>query len=197
MITNQEKKQLNLEKNQISEKKKRIIRQKGLISEEMGEVSAELTVRSLLGKDGHDYKMLRADLIGRGKNHEFDQIYQSRDGSILIVEAKGGGSPFGAKRDSLGQLVQQGTPEYTQVTIHGMFERVRKYRESPDYNTDPHFTQEVDDLTTTLIRIGSTDPRKIDYIGIRQNIKSNGDIKSTSEVKFFSNDSQSGEFRVK
>ncbi len=58
-------------------------------SEAMGELAAEAWINGNPGKFP-DAKPLYAPTRGGGKTGEFDQIYQTSDGRIIIIEVKGG-----------------------------------------------------------------------------------------------------------
>ncbi|PIE44215.1 MAG: hypothetical protein CSA50_01675 [Gammaproteobacteria bacterium] len=59
---------------------------------------------------------LYASTRGDGKAGEFDQIYQTSDGSIIIIEAKGGNGSLGSRRIGVKNF-QQGHPKYHKDVI--------------------------------------------------------------------------------
>ncbi|MFI0962627.1 hypothetical protein ACH4S8_14665 [Streptomyces sp. NPDC021080] len=88
-------------------------------------------------------------------NNRFDQVYKTKDGRYVVVEAKGSErASLGVRKGRSGQLVTQGTKEYFQTILKEMDKRaVRK--------SDPAEAALAEELDTALTR------GKVDYILVK------------------------------
>ncbi|MGQ4271359.1 hypothetical protein [Nocardiopsis changdeensis] len=105
------------------------------ITEDFGERSAEVAVREQFNGSSPDRPMLSEngpvempDTVPRNGNHQFDQIWRTQDGGIVVVEAKSSqGTTLGSRLvpDGNGGVkrVSQGTEEYFQSILEAMERR--------------------------------------------------------------------------
>ncbi len=63
---------------------------------------------------------LDVDGVPPGKQGKFDRIYESPEGEIHVIEAKGGGTVFGARTTNIGEVAQQGSKEYRDDIINNL-----------------------------------------------------------------------------
>ncbi|WP_299015221.1 hypothetical protein [uncultured Photobacterium sp.] len=105
---------------------------------------------------------LKSDYPGLNmKNNQFDQVWQTADGKIIIVEAKGGSSTLGSRLNANGELrVQQGTPEYKDSVINTMEQWYKKNRSNPDKNGMQQFKDTLTKLKDESI--------ELEYIVVKQ-----------------------------
>lgn len=97
---------------------------------------------------------------------EFDRIYQAPDGTIRIVEAKGGSSPLSGRKTPEG-YAQQGTVQYYESILSAM---------------DNSGKIELENLANT-IRIAKQNG-KLEYWLIRQDFDNAGNLKDIYANKF-------------
>ncbi|MFC3262151.1 hypothetical protein ACFOR8_25660, partial [Streptomyces xanthochromogenes] len=65
-------------------------------------------------------------------NNRFDQIYETKDGRYLVVEAKGSKTAsLGTRKGLTGRRVTQGTREYFETILKEMDKRAKKAKGSP------------------------------------------------------------------
>ncbi len=90
------------------------------LSEQIGEVASMAAIEGMIP----GAEQLPSALPGDGKQGQFDLVYRGPDGTIYIVESKGGSAELGTKKgtDAEGNDVdlQQGSPEYLKSIIENM-----------------------------------------------------------------------------
>jgi hypothetical protein len=92
------------------------------LSEQIGEVASMAAIEGMIP----GAKQLPSALPGDGKQGQFDLVYRGPDGTIYIVEAKGGSAELGTKKGTDANQnpvdLQQGTPEYLAAILKNMEE---------------------------------------------------------------------------
>ncbi|MBK9451071.1 MAG: TNT domain-containing protein [Bacteroidetes bacterium] len=88
------------------------------ISEQIGEVSSMAIVEGKI----EGAEELHSSIPGNGKSGQFDLVYRGPDGTIYIIEAKGGDAGLGTKTvidPATGEemVLQQGSPEYRDAIL--------------------------------------------------------------------------------
>lgn len=63
-------------------------------SEEWGEEAGRIYVK----QNYPDATSLKANLLNKSKQGQFDQIYQTKDGKLIFIEAKGGNASWRARK---------------------------------------------------------------------------------------------------
>ncbi|WP_406839345.1 hypothetical protein ACICHK_30365 [Streptomyces sp. AHU1] len=67
-------------------------------------------------------------------NNRFDQVYKTKDGRYVVVEAKGSErAGLGVRKGHSGQLVTQGTREYFETIVQKMKDRARKNNDAAEW----------------------------------------------------------------
>ncbi len=90
------------------------------LSEQIGEVASMAAIEGMIP----GAEQLPSALPGDGKQGQFDLVYRGPDGTIYIVESKGGSAELGTKKgtDENGNAVdlQQGTRQYLEAIVQNM-----------------------------------------------------------------------------
>ncbi|ADB40286.1 hypothetical protein [Spirosoma linguale] len=133
---------------------------RGDISEQLGEKAADAYAQS---------KGWGTQLCAEcaGLQGEFDRVYLASDGTIRVIEAKGGTSPLGGRKTVNGLYVQQGTREYFDSIVNKM-----KSSSNPE-------------VRRTAATIENTPSSKIEYWLVRQDFNPDNSLKSIWANKFF------------
>ena len=101
-----------------------------------------------------------------GRQGEFDRVFQKADGTVIVVEAKGGNSLLGG-REVAGGYAQQGTTQYRDGIIQKMVASP-----NPDVSA-----------TGTKIRNARRDV-KLEYWEVRQGFDTNGNLVDITVKRF-------------
>jgi len=119
---------------------------------------------------------LNTKLPGNGKQGEFDQVYITDDGKVLIMEGKGGNATWGS-RIAGEERAQQGSAKYMDSVIDNYTEQMKRLTKDPRYGKvgEEAFTKQVEGIEDMLdeLRIAK-DNEIIKYIGIQQKANDNG-----------------------
>jgi hypothetical protein len=87
----------------------------GRISEMLGEVGADQWVKKV-------FPVAERAYWGKGSG-VLDLAYLLTDGSILVIEAKGGGGKIGTRRIAAGAMAEQGSAAYLRSVLENMLTR--------------------------------------------------------------------------
>ncbi len=136
-----------------------------LASEALGEEAARIYVK----QNYPDATPLASKLPGKGKQGQFDQVYATEDGKVLIIEAKGGNASWGS-RSAGKDRAQQGSEKYMNSIIKNYQVKLRNLTKDPRYIAgDEDFVKQVKDMK---IMLKSLNDSKLDgtleYIGVQQ-----------------------------
>jgi hypothetical protein len=143
------------------------------LSESLGEQAALFVLHSELGKAKAEYDDKNLFLFA-GAN-VFNMVYVDPKGAIFVLEAKGGKSQCGDRKNpgfpfnGLPQTVTQGTPEYLQVEAQVMA------------NSKDHQAQAVGNL---ILKNLGKNPSVVRYIGVRAPYSSSGQKLYNPEMIF-------------
>ena len=119
---------------------------------------------------------LNTKLPGNGKQGEFDQVYITEDGKILIMEGKGGNATWGSRKAGTDRA-QQGSPEYMDSVIKNYNDKLRILTKDPRYGKvdEEAFTKQVEGIEDMLDELEIAKENKaLEYIGIQQKANDNG-----------------------
>ncbi|GAA75579.1 hypothetical protein PMAN_b0256 [Pseudoalteromonas marina] len=137
-----------------------------LASEDLGEEAARIYVQ----QNYPNAKPLNTKLPGNGKQGEFDQVYITEDGKILIMEGKGGNATWGSRMAG-EERAQQGSAKYMNSVIDNYTTKLDTLTKDPRYGKvgEEAFTKQVEGIQDML---DSLEDAKLDgtleYIGIQQ-----------------------------
>ena len=136
-----------------------------LASEALGEEAARIYVK----QNYPDATPLASKLPGKGKQGQFDQVYITEDGKVLIIEAKGGNASWGS-RVAGEERAQQGSEKYMNSIIENYSEQSKSLMKDPRYIAgDEDFVKEVESIQDMLDEIEiATKSQQIEYVGIQQ-----------------------------
>ncbi|RCU49493.1 hypothetical protein DU002_11260 [Corallincola holothuriorum] len=151
------------------------------ISEKMGEVSAE----GVMKVEYPDFKRVKSNLPGNGKQGQFDQIYHNpKTGEIIVVEAKGGGATRGVRKGLDGKYAEQGTKAYRDSIIHNMNKKLNTALDDPRYGVDDKYTRDIDQLDDTVSKLNKAQLNDDSIISkqVSQRLNSDGSLKPTAEL---------------
>lgn len=153
-----------------------------LASEDLGEEAARIYVQ----QNYPNAKPLNTKLPGNGKQGEFDQVYITDDGKVLIMEGKGGNATWGSRKAGTDRA-QQGSAKYMDSVIKNYNDELRTLTKDPRYGKvgEEAFTKQVEGIEDMLdeLRIAKR-KQGIEYIGIQQKANDNGLIE-TIDVSIF------------
>ena len=132
--------------------------------------------------------------LGGAKSGQFDKIYYDEStGKLVIIEAKGGGSPLGGKmvthkangqKINTPQKFQQGTKEYRDALIWNYKEQFKLAKKAVEKNEPGAISQvELDALEKTIDALERPD-LEIDYYLVRQKVNTDGSLGDISVSKF-------------
>ncbi|WP_063704421.1 contractile injection system protein, VgrG/Pvc8 family [Pseudoalteromonas gelatinilytica] len=136
-----------------------------LASEALGEEAARIYVK----QNYPDATPLASKLPGKGKQGQFDQVYATEDGKVLIIEAKGGNASWGS-RVAGEERAQQGSEKYMNSIIENYTSKLDTLTKDPRYIAgDEDFVKEVEGIQDMLDEIEiATKSQQIEYVGIQQ-----------------------------
>ena len=136
-----------------------------LASEALGEEAARIYVK----QNYPDATPLASKLPGKGKQGQFDQVYATEDGKVLIIEAKGGNASWGS-RSAGKDRAQQGSLEYMDSIIDNYTSKLDTLTKDPRYLAgDDDFVKEVQGIQDMLDEIEiAKELKSLEYIGIQQ-----------------------------
>ncbi|MDN3381030.1 type IV secretion protein Rhs, partial [Pseudoalteromonas sp. APC 3893] len=153
-----------------------------LASEDLGEEAARIYVQ----QNYPNAKPLNTKLPGNGKQGEFDQVYVTDDGKVLIMEGKGGNATWGSRMAG-EERAQQGSGRYMDSVIDNYTTKLDTLTKDPRYGKvgEEAFTEQVKKLRKTVKKINSSKlDESLEYIGIQQKANDNGLIE-TIDVSIF------------
>ncbi|UDM64206.1 hypothetical protein KIJ96_19640 (plasmid) [Pseudoalteromonas piscicida] len=151
-------------------------------SEELGEEAARIFVE----QNYPGATPLRSKLLTDGKQGQFDQLYQTEDGRLLVIEAKGGSATWGSRMAGK-RRAQQGSREYMDSIFKNYEDKLREYLDSPNFGSDKHevFTNQVEQLEDMIDAYKSSKlTESIDYIGVQQRVRDNGLVEVIDITEF-------------
>ena len=143
-----------------------------LASEDLGEEAARIYVQ----QNYPNAKPLNTKLPGNGKQGEFDQVYITDDGKVLIMEGKGGNATWGS-RIAGEERAQQGSAKYMDSVIKNYNDKLRILTKDPRYGKvgEEAFTKQVEGIEDMLDELEIAKENKaLEYIGIQQKANDNG-----------------------
>ncbi|MGF1723825.1 hypothetical protein [Photobacterium nomapromontoriensis] len=145
----QEAKKLSQSQSLTYNQRKYYIAKQTLYSEQLGELAAE----GYMKKQYPGATRLKSDYPDSGmKKNQFDQIWQTADGKLIIVEAKGGTATLGTRTvTSINKRAEQGTPEYKDSIIDAMEDWYLRNRKKKDSEGMRKFMQTLDLLQKIVI----------------------------------------------
>ncbi|PIE44630.1 MAG: hypothetical protein CSA45_06020 [Gammaproteobacteria bacterium] len=123
-----------------------------------------------------DAKPLYAHTRGNDKRGQFDKIYQTSDGRIIIIEAKGGNGTLTGRKIG-GENVQQGHPDYRKDVIKNYSKQFERAKKDPNVSPEDYAKmQETNEaLQATLDPKNGDSPKfVVEYYVVRQTIDKNG-----------------------
>jgi hypothetical protein len=133
------------------------------LSEQIGEVASMAAIEGMVP----GAEQLPSAFPGDGKQGQFDLVYRGPDGTIYIVESKGGSAELGTKKGKNAQGnevdLQQGTPEYLEAILTNM-ERVAA--DTGD--------RKLRDTAREIRNAMASTPPKIQYLHASQKIDADG-----------------------
>ncbi|MFD5519786.1 hypothetical protein [Streptomyces sp. NPDC127066] len=99
-------------------------------------------------------------------NNRFDQVYKTKDGRYVVVEAKGSErAGLGVRKGHSGQLVTQGTREYFETIVQKMKDRARKNGDTAEWNLARKLSEalKADNVDYVLVKAQSNGPKYAGY----------------------------------
>jgi hypothetical protein len=119
---------------------------------------------------------LNTKLPGNGKQGEFDQVYITDDGKVLIIEGKGGNATWGSRMAG-EERAQQGSAKYMNSVINNYTTKLDTLTKDPRYGKvgEEAFTKQVQGIEDMLDELEIAKENKaLEYIGIHQKANDNG-----------------------
>ncbi|WP_036958381.1 hypothetical protein, partial [Pseudoalteromonas piscicida] len=122
---------------------------------------------------------------------QFDQLYQTEDGRLLVIEAKGGSATWGSRMAGT-KRAQQGSRAYMDSIFKNYEKKLIEYKADPKYG-DPNeakFNEQVKELNRMLehykdmIKMDGIIDDPIEYIGVQQKASDAG-IKGAIDATIF------------
>ncbi len=137
-------------------------------SEALGEKAASIYVK----KTYPGATPLKSNFLNKSKQGQFDQIYQTQDGKIVFIEAKGGNASWGS-RNTGDYQAEQGSKEYMESVIKNYDTEFKKARKNPDVDKNSVEFQKLKQTRDTLVEAKDLG-EPIGYIGIKQKASDSG-----------------------
>ncbi|HBF07538.1 MAG TPA: hypothetical protein DDW29_04740 [Gammaproteobacteria bacterium] len=154
-------------------------------SEAIGEEAAKLVMK----KQYPDFEQIPSDIFwNNAKRDQFDMVYyNAKTGEVMIVEAKGGGSTRGGRKDVNDDLyVEQGTKEYRESIEMSMNRQMDDFILTDKFNDNPEVQSQFEELSSTMKKIKkAVKMEKIKSVQITQKLNKDGSLKSDSILDFF------------
>lgn len=128
---------------------------------------------------------LESNLPGNGEQGQFDQVYLTKEGKVLIIEAKGGSSTWGSRKAGK-QRAQQGSKKYMDSIIENYTDKLGILKNSPLYKAgDKKSVKKAEDIQSMLRKLKVADmKKKIEYIGVQQKASDAGLTDSINVTHF-------------
>ena len=138
-----------------------------------------------------DFEQIPSDIFwNNAKRDQFDMVYyNAKTGEVMIVEAKGGGSTRGVRKDNKKKrYVEQGTKEYRESIEMSMNRQMEIFENTETYQGNFEYESKFEDLISTMSKIKAAGDKKIiNSIQITQKLKSDGSLKGDAVLAFFEN----------
>ncbi len=111
----------------------------------------------------------------------------AKTGEVMIVEAKGGGSTRGGRKDKNDDLyVEQGTKEYRESIEMSMNRQMDDFILTDEFKNSPEFQSKFEDLSSTMCKIASAgELGGIKSIQVTQKLNKDGSLTETAKLDFF------------
>ena len=151
-------------------------------SEAIGEEAAKLVMK----KQYPDFEQIPSDIFWNdAKSGQLDMVYYNAEtGEVMIVEAKGGASTRGVRKDNKKKrYVEQGTKEYRKSIVADMENKVKDIEGKIKDKGDLQKLSELKDTVKYIINAEMTGD--IQSIQISQKINKNGGLLDHAVIDVF------------